>query len=94
MPISESLSIVNLTPVILKTFSSIYSRSKWTGNLILGGSESFAWTGTMTFQVGNGNLGGTVNSGGTLYHSAIYGMLNFLKVKHKNPFLTLHKFNV
>ena len=94
MPISESLSIVNLTPVILKTFSSIYSRSKWTGNLILGGSESFAWTCIMTFQVGIGYLGGTVNSGGTLYHSAIYGMQNFFKVKHKNPFLTLHKFSV
>ena len=48
----------------------------------------------MTFQVGIGYLGGTVNSGGTLYHSAIYGMQNFFKVKHKNSFLTLHEFSV
>ena len=83
MPISESLSIINLSPVILKTFSSIYSRSKWTENLILGGSESFAWTYIMTFQVGIGSLGGTVFSGGTLCHSANYGMLNFFKVRKK-----------
>ena len=60
MPISETLHIVNLTPVILKTFWSIYSRWEWTGNLILGESESFAGTWVMSFQMGIGCLGGTV----------------------------------
>ena len=60
MPISETLNIVNLTPVILKTFSSIYSRWEGTGNLILGRSESFAGTYVMSFQVDIGSLGGTV----------------------------------
>ena len=58
MPISENLHIVNLTPVILKTFWSIYWRWEWTGNLISGGSESFVGT-YMSFQVGIGSLGGT-----------------------------------
>ena len=44
MPISESLHIVNLTPVILKNFWSINSRWEWTENLILGEPESFAET--------------------------------------------------
>ena len=60
MPISETLHIVNLTPVILKTFWSIYSRWEWTGNLILGGTESFAGTSVMPFQVRIGSLGGTL----------------------------------
>ena len=41
MPICETLHIINLTPVILKTFWSIYSTWEWTENLILGGSEAF-----------------------------------------------------
>ena len=60
---------------------------------VLGGSESFTGTYIMVFQVGIGYLGGTVFSGGTLYPSANYEILNFFKVKH-NPFLTLHKFSV
>ena len=76
MPISESLHIVNLTPVILKTFWSIYSRWEWTGNLILGRSESFAGTSEISFQVGIGSSGATVFSGGTLYPSANYGKQN------------------
>ena len=57
MPISERLPIVNLTPVILKTFCSIYLRWESTRNLILGGSEIFAGTYVMSFQVGIGSLG-------------------------------------
>ena len=59
MPISENLHTVNLTPVILKTFWSIYWRWEWTGNLISGGSESFVGTYVMSFQVGIGSRGGT-----------------------------------
>ena len=44
MSISESVPTFNLTPVILKTFWSIYLRLELTENLIIGGSESFAGT--------------------------------------------------
>ena len=37
MYISESLPFINFTPVILKTFLSIYSRWRCARNLILGG---------------------------------------------------------
>ena len=63
MPISESLPIVNLTPVILKTFRSIYSRWEWKGNfwqvwkfswdlrnVISRGNWLFMWN--YVFQVG------------------------------------------
>ena len=60
IPISESLPIVNLTPVILKTFCSIHSRWEWTENLILDGSEDFTRTWVMSFQMGIGSLDETV----------------------------------
>ena len=44
MPISKSLPIVNLTSVTLNTFWSTYLRWEWTGNSILGRTESFAET--------------------------------------------------
>ena len=72
MPINKSLPIVNWTSVILKKFSSIFSRLEWTGNLILGGAESFAETEVISFQVGLGSRGGIVFSSGTLYPSANY----------------------
>ena len=43
MPISEYLPIVNLTPVILKTFCSIYLRWEWKGNLIFRWVWKFCW---------------------------------------------------
>ena len=44
MPVSESLHIVNLTPVILETYWSMYPRWERTENMILGGPESFTAT--------------------------------------------------
>ena len=61
------MAIVNLTSVILKTFWSIHSRLKWTGNLVLGGTEGFAGT-LMSFQMGIGSLGRTVFPEGGLVH--------------------------
>ena len=60
VPISKSLYIVDLTPVIFKTFWSIYSRWEWTRNLILSGSESFAGTLELIFHMKIDFLGGTV----------------------------------
>ena len=48
----------SLTLVILKTFWSIYSRWQWTRNLILDGTEIFASTEVMLFQMGIEFLGG------------------------------------
>ena len=72
MHISKSRPIFNLTPVILKTFWSIYSRWQWTENLILDGTDIFAGTWVRSFQVEIGLLGGTVFPTGTLYPSTNY----------------------
>ena len=86
----------NLTPVILKTFWSTYSRWEWTGNVILGGSESLAGTWVISFQVGIGSLGGTVffqkNTCGTLYPSANYGFVinNFQNVSKYMDLILLY----
>ena len=54
MPTTKSLPIFNITPVILKTFWSIYSKLEGIEILILDGTESF--TGWKI-----GSLGGTAN---------------------------------
>ena len=59
MSISKSPSIVNVDPIILKTFWSIYSRWERTENLILGRTDSSAATSVMSFQMGIDSLGGT-----------------------------------
>ena len=59
MPISKSPPIVNVDPVILKTFWSIYSRWEWTENLILGRTDSSSATSVMSFQMEIDSLGGT-----------------------------------
>ena len=59
MSISKSPSIVNVDPIILKTFWSIYSRWERTENLILGRTDSSAATSIMSFQMGIDSLGGT-----------------------------------
>ena len=57
MPISGTLHIVNLTPVILKLFEAYIQDGS---EMILGGSESFAGTLVMSWHVGIGSLGRTV----------------------------------
>ena len=75
MNISESLPTVNLT------LWSVYLKWKWTGNLTLGESQSFAGTLVMSFQVGIGSLSGTVFfSGGTLYPSANYDFYLYVAI--------------
>ena len=59
MSISKSPSIVNVDPIILKTFWSKYSRWERTENLILGRTDSSAATSVMSFQMGIDSLGGT-----------------------------------
>ena len=93
MPISESLPIFNLTPVILKTFWNIYLWWEWTRNLIFWQVSKFCWY-LITFQVGIVCLGGTVFSGGTLYPSANYDSLAVLnqqslrRINHVHCFQT------
>ena len=59
MSISKSPSIVNVDPIIWKTFWSKYSRWERTENLILGRTDSSAATSVMSFQMGIDYLGGT-----------------------------------
>ena len=72
MLISKSLPILSLTPVILKSFWSIYSRWEWTGNLLYRLNWKFSWDLNNSISGGNWLFGGTVFSGGTFYPSANY----------------------
>ena len=72
MLISKSLPILSLTPVILKSFWSIYSRWEWTGNLLYRLNWKFSWDLNNSISGGNWLFGGTVFSGGTLHPSANY----------------------
>ena len=78
---SKSLAIINLNPVILETIWSMYLKCKWPENLYLGGTESFAGTSVMSFQVGIGSLGGNLFLQVGLYSSNYVMLKSLLKSK-------------
>ena len=72
MHISKSLPIFNLTPVILKTFWSIYSRWQWAEKFDFRWDWHFSGTWVRSVQVEIGLLGGSVFPTGTFYPSTNY----------------------